>query len=175
MKLVELHEQYKQEDVAAVNKTFRSTPAIGEKAVVVRYIEKTAHPDETILDFGAGKVASHTTRLRKKGLKVTAHDFGANISDTHDLDALSRTYDTVFASNVLNVQLSLEMLHRTLTEIESVVANGGRFVANYPQSPRKGVMAEINAADLETILMQYFSSVRRVSGTKRAPVWEARK
>ena len=175
MLLTELFEQYNKEEIAVANKTARAGGAVSAKALVPRYIEATAHPNETILDFGSGKAAAHTVRLRGKGLSVTAHDFGGNVTDLHDLDALSKSYDTVFASNVLNTQSSLEMLHRTLSELAAVVKPGGRFVGNYPQSPRKGVMEKIKAADLETILMQYFSSVRRVGGTKQAPVWECRK
>ena len=89
-----------------------------------------------------------------------------------DKFALNRQYDIVFASNVLNVQSSLQMLFETLNQIKLVMENNGEFVCNYPQSPRK---MDLKETDIEEILLSMFASVERVGGTKSAPVWRVKK
>jgi hypothetical protein len=80
-------------------------------------------------------------------------------------------YDTVFASNVLNVQSSQPMLSTTLDELAQTVAPTGRLVANLPSEPRK--MA-IDPSTLTKMLSKRFYQVERVGGTPGAPLLQAR-
>ena len=86
-----------------------------------------------------------------------------------DKFALNRQYDIVFASNVLNVQSSLQMLFETLNQIKQAMNNNGEFICNYPQSPRK---MDLKGTDIEEILFSMFGFIERVGGTKSAPVWK---
>ena len=74
--------------------------------------------------------------------------------------------DTVFASNVLNVQSSESMLGKTVDELAHVVAPEGRLVANLPAAPRKMV---IDPSTLKKFLSKRFYQVERVGGTPSAP------
>jgi hypothetical protein len=157
-------------DVAAANATSRSNGAVGAKALVPRYIRVIAQFTDTILDFGAGKDAAHTKRLKEAGFNVTAHEFGGNRNENHDELALTRQYDIVYASNVLNVQSSRSMLWDTLFQIKHSVKPGGRAVFNYPESPR---LAGFDVAFMETTITEVFGEEpAMVGGTKRAPIWE---
>jgi hypothetical protein len=160
-----------REQIEIANRTARSGGAVGSKALVPRLVRDYAKPSDTILDFGSGPKAMHTMDLRKDGFYVVPYDFGRNITPgIHDPEALNFAYDFVFASNVLNVQSSQKMFDWTLGQIVSVMAPGGKLLANYPESPRKGPM---NQNDVEMGLKAYFSNVERVGGTKRAPVFLA--
>jgi hypothetical protein len=162
--------KYNADEMAVANATSRARGAIGAKAITPRYVETIATPDHTILDYGAGSQAAHAERLRGAGLQVTAHEFGSNQNERHDPKALSRQYGIVYASNVLNTQSSTEMMTRTLDEIRAAVQPGGGFVGNFPMSPRKSGMT---AADVEAMLRARFANVRRVGGTRQAPLWHA--
>ena len=125
---------------------------------------------KTILDFGAGKGATSTKYLLSKGFDVVAYDLWVGNGDVLlDKFALNRQYDIVFASNVLNVQSSLQMLFETLNQIKQAMNNNGEFICNYPQSPRK---MDLKETDIEEILFSMFGFVERVGGTKSAPVWK---
>lgn len=158
--------------VQVANRTARASGAVGGKALVPRHVESTVPKDASILDFGSGPAAAHSQSLRQKGFtNVTAYDFGANVKPgVHDPQALTKQYDHVFASNVLNVQSSPEMLQETIKQIRSTVRPGGKATVNLPSSPRKfeGLNAELVQQELESA----FDSVKRVGGTKSAPVFE---
>ena len=169
---------YTLEEIKVANSTSRSggATAIGKdgtiKAIVPIFVQKNVDKQCSILDFGAGKTAMHTKWLRSNGFKsVTAYDFGANcIKGIHDWAALVRKYDVVFASNVLNVQISKEMLMETLDHIWHVVRHGGKFICNYPSSPRKMNLA---ADELKEIIQNKFGAdVKMVGGTRSAPLWQ---
>ncbi len=162
-------------NIAIVNSTSRCYGAVGAKALVPRYVEEIAKPCDRILDYGAGKNAAHTVALRAKGLRVTAHEIGANFDfGLHTLFALSDHYDIVFASNVLNVQNSVLDLLGTLKEIWGATWVGGTVVFNYPASPRK--MPTIKADAMERVIYLMFGQwPERVGGTKQAPVWRVDK
>jgi hypothetical protein len=140
---------------------------------VPRVVGEMAKPGMTILDFGAGKEAIHVHMLRAKGLDVTAYDFGANVRlGLHDPDALSRQYDLVYASNVLNVQSSLEMLHGTVAQIAGATKDEGHVVVNLPREPRK--CADVTVTLLRHILEEHgLSSLQLVGGNGGAPVFLA--
>jgi len=157
--------------VRAANSTSRTAGAVGPNAITPRYISETAAKGETILDFGAGKDASHAARLRNEGHDVTAYEFGDNsVPGVHDSAALGRQYDTVYASNVLNVQSSKKMLVDTLRQIRS--ATKGRAVFNYPASPR--YLSATNSEVAAAIESVFGSAPVRVGGTSSAPLWEVR-
>lgn len=164
-------EQYTPQEMAVANATSRARGAIGAKAITPRYVQTISKPEHTILDFGAGRDAAHTETLRGAGLNVTAHEFGANANKRHDPEALSRQYDTVYASNVLNTQSSPEMLARTLDTIHAAIKPGGSFVGNLPASPRK--FGKLNSKLLQSELKKRFGEVRRVGGTSSAPLFHA--
>ena len=164
------------EEILKANKSSRSSGAVGPKAItprmVLKYIEDTGNKDIKILDFGSGKDAKHTYALRDMGLDVTAHDFSANVRDEHhDPNALNSKYDMVFASNVLNVQGSEQMMRRTVEDILKTMDNNSVFIANFPGSPRYGLQT---ARDAKDILEDYFDVVvihGSDGGKTSSPVW----
>jgi hypothetical protein len=103
---------FREEDMAIANATSRSRGAVGAKAVVPKAARELIQEGDRVLDFGAGKDAMHTKMLREEGFDVTAHEFGDNQKPgIHDPEALEKgPYDLVYASNVINVQNSDEML-----------------------------------------------------------------
>lgn len=140
------------------------------RAVVPLFIEKNINKDKTILDFGAGKGATSTKYLLSKGFKATAYDlWGGDGDKLLDKYALDRQYDVVFASNVLNVQSSKEMLLETLNQIKSALKDNGEFICNFPASPRK---MEMNEDEMKEVLISVFPNVSRVGGSKSAPIWK---
>ena len=164
---------YNEGEMEIANKTARNRGAVGGKALVPRVVEETSKKNETILDFGSGPAAAHSQHLREQGFRhVVAHEFGTNIRPgVHNPKALQMEYDTVFASNVLNVQSSDDMMKRTLDQLAAVVKPEGRLVANLPESPRK---MNIDAKTLTRMLSQRFVHVERVAGSSGAPVLEAK-
>lgn len=143
--------RFTEKEIKIANATSRSNGASAInsdgaiRAIVPNFIFKNIekYRDKTILDFGAGKDAIHTKWLRDNGLNVTAYDFGENcIEGIHDKNALNKRYDVIFASNVLNVQSSEEMMDATLCQIYKTLKKGGKFIFNYPASPRKLDMPE---------------------------------
>ena len=164
------------EEIMRANKSSRSSGAVGPKALtprmVLQYIKDTGNKNVRMLDFGSGKDAKHTYALRDMGLDVTAHDFSSNINDEHhDPNALDRVYDIVFASNVLNVQGSENMMRRTVEDILKSMTNDSVFIANFPSSPRYGFET---AKEAKGILEDYFDIVvihGSDGGRTSSPVW----
>lgn len=162
------------ESIQIANKTSRSAGAVSAKAVVPRYVASIASPNLAILDFGAGKDAVHTKRLRSNGLNVTAHDFGGNFNgEVHDGAALLRQYDLVFASNVINTLDNPNAVWETFTSLWEAVKLGGRLILNYPESPRKLPVSENEMKELFGVVTG--RTLTRVGGTARAPIWEVSK
>lgn len=164
---------YHPEDVREANKTYRYNGAIGRRAITPRYVRDTVAGCERILDYGAGTHAIHAAELRAMGLNVTAHEFGANqVPGVHEPGALERVYDVVYASNVLNVQPSMDALLRTLREIRHATMPGGRAIMNYPAQPRK---LHLSASAMQALIWREFRAYpMEVGGTHRAPLWEVR-
>ena len=163
--------EFNPDEISIANKTSRGA-YFSKSAIVPKIVAERANPDDTILDFGAGKSAVHANDLREKGFNVTAHEFGDNVVDgVHDPNALNKQYDKVYASNVLNVQSSEDMLRRTLSEVAPTVkSDTGEFIANYPKDPRK---SEMNPDNVQSILSEYFNKVERIGGSNSAPVFSA--
>jgi len=165
-----------EEDIAIANATSRSAGAVGERAVVPRVVASMVDKAQSILDFGAGKDAMHTQRLKGEGFDVTAYEFGSNINPAlHDANALNRDYDVVYASNVLNTQNSDAMLEATIEQINSALKEGGTAIVNLPGSPRKGAysgLSQREGADLlKQKLEEIIGPVERVEGSASQPVF----
>ena len=161
------------DEIAAANKTSRSSKAIGGKAItpkaVRQYIDTFLNTDCTILDFGAGKSAAHARAFVEDGFNCLAHEFGDNVDPRYHCEhALENKYDIVYASNVLNVHTSLHNLLETLDTVKSVMKDDGVFIANFPLEPRK---MNMRWYQMHAILMSQFSSVLHIGGTKQAPIW----
>lgn len=152
------------EQIRAANRTSRNWKTTAIDQVIRNFIT----PSHKVLDFGSGKHAVQATRLRNEGYQVTAYDFGNNcIPGVHDPKALSHRYDIVYASNVLNVQSSIGMLHETISQIRSVLRRSGRVLANYPKDPR---VLGYSEERMFKELCKYFQSVERLPGTKNI-IW----
>jgi hypothetical protein len=169
-----------EEDIAIANATSRSSGAVGEKAVVPRVVASMVDKAQSILDFGAGKDAMHTQRLRGEGFDVTAYEFGSNINPAlHDANALNRDYDVVYASNVLNTQNSDAMLEATIEQINSALKEGGTAIVNLPGSPRKGAYSGLSQREGANLLKQKLEEiigpVERVEGSASQPVFRVTK
>ena len=156
----------KKTEIAKANNSCKSA---NYRAVVPRYIMDTAPKDAVILDFGAGPKACHTKMMLEDGWDVTAYDFGENITETHDIDALSKTYDIVFASNVLNVQSSEEMLEETIKQMWDAVKKGGILVVNYAGSPR---YISWSTKEMDEWLKKRFDNVERIRYNNYNLIWK---
>ena len=109
--------------------------------------------------------------MREAGFKVTAHELGPNfVQGVHDPKSLSRKYDIVVASNVLNVQKSAKMLDKTLGQIRNALKKNGYAVFNFPKSPRKGVQ---KASEAKALVEKHFGSVEQLNKDSGAPLWKA--
>jgi len=172
---------FTNDEIRIANATSRTNGASAKnkdgsvRAVVPKYVAQYINKEEKLLDFGAGRDAVHTKWLRELGFNITAYDFGDNVIEgLHDKDALSKKYSVIMASNVLNVQSSMNMLWGTLRQINDSLEYGGKFVCNYPSSPRK--MELLTARSLEHILKSFFNgNIERVGGSSSAPLWVVRK
>ena len=171
---------FTMEEVRIANATSRSNGASAKnkdgsiRAIVPKYVAEHVSKEDSILDYGAGKGPLHTKWLREEGFDVTAWDFGDNFIDgVHEKDALSRKYDVVFASNVLNVQSSLNMFLETLSQMYDSLKPGGTLICNYPASPRKmQLTANQGAALIKGMLDR---NAVKVGGTAQAPIWKVTK
>jgi hypothetical protein len=152
------NESYTQEEIQIANRTSRvsKTPGyVGGNPIVPRYVEMIACTCDSILDFGSGKYPLHAIKLKDKGYnKIKTYDFGRNFNPKyHDVDALEHKYDIIYASNVLNVQSSENMLRRTIEQIKSLMKKSSMFIANYPSAPRK---SDLTYRQIKDILKEYF-------------------
>jgi hypothetical protein len=165
--------------------TSRDAGAVGNEHALVPIVQTFALPHHTILNFGAGKHAVHSAVLRTAGHNVTSYDYHGEKPDIkalglHDMDALKRRYDIVFASNVLNVQNTGKHLARTLNEIAgSVNPATGMAIVNLPQSPRKdafkGMDTQQGIDRVERALKRRFGHVERhPAGSSHSPIWIAK-
>lgn len=175
-----LRNPFRPEEREIVIKTARRRGAVGGKALVPRAFMELfqrgyINPLAIVLDFGAGP-GDHARALRKEGFRVTAHEFlESPYYDVvfHDPYALEHKYDVVYASNVLNVQPSVEALRTTLEEIYSVMKPNAIFIANYPASPRKLPKGLQSVEFMEEEILRYFGRIERIRGfgSRREPVW----
>jgi len=156
--------------IKRANRSARAAGAVGKAPLCYRAFREVVLPgnEASILDFGAGPSAAHAKSLREDGYDVTAYDFGDNITDDIDPNALSRSYEIVIASNVLNVQEE-ELLPATLHQLYESVKPAGCLIWNYPASPR---YTELSSRQmLQQVMSLGFVSSRLLAGTRTAPVY----
>jgi len=148
---------FTETEILQANKTC-SCGCVIKNSIVPKWIMENIPRDKSILDFGAGKQAYHARNLTKEGFtKVDAHEFGKNSRKRiHTTKALEKEYDVVYASNVLNVQTSKEMMRGTLQLIKDVTSVNGVFVFNYPKSPRKN---DLILAEVLEIVKEFFTTI----------------
>lgn len=144
--------------VALVNKTSRSRGAVGGNSLVLRTVLSLPFLNATILDYGAGKDAIQTKRLREEGYRnVTAYEIGENFNpELHDPKATEFVYDIVMASNVLNVQPDVERLRDVIEDLANCTRFVGLCVVNYPSGPRK---AGLSLEEVLELLREKFAYV----------------
>jgi len=141
-----------QDDIELMNKTSR----LGDyTSVVTQYILKTFSPEQglSFLDYGAGVLATQTKKLIEKGYNVTAYDMGKNVTPLHDENALGKRYDVVFASNVINVQFTMEQLEKVLSEMSN--ASREYMIMNYPGSPRKFRGRNLSNKEMKEVIEKF--------------------
>jgi 2-polyprenyl-3-methyl-5-hydroxy-6-metoxy-1,4-benzoquinol methylase len=133
----------------------------------------------SVLDFGAGG-AKPATRLKSEGYNITAYDFmytpeqKPTDDDPRDYNALSKKYDVVYASNVINVQSSEKMILKTIKEIKGSMKPSAVFICNFPTNPRK--WAEMQKAnDMKDFLSKHFTDIKLIGGTNSDPIWSMKK
>ena len=154
-------------EVILANKSCRDGQ-FAKNRVVLDVVRQYAKKSDLILDFGSGRYAMQASILKKEGYNVIAYDFGNNVRHLHDVNALTRKYDVVYASNVLNVQSSIEMLNTTLEQIQSVVKKRGKVIFNYPKSPR---YLDLNDEKINGIMVDHFEVIQY---NKSKHVWVCR-
>lgn len=164
---------FTEEEIKIANATYRSKGSSvfdkdgNVRSVVARFVASSIGKDKKILDFGCGSEFIQGKYLRDLGFDVAGWDFGEN-KPMNCVDKLEKIYDVVYASNVLNVISSRSMLRETLEQINDCLKDGGMFIANYPQSPRKMTIKE---NDLKNIIKEKFGGeVSKISGVS-SPMW----
>ena len=166
---------FTQEEIKIANTTYRSKGSSvfdkngNVRSVVARFVANNIIKENAkILDFGCGPKFIQGKYLRSLGLDVDAWDFGANKPEECVDELVDGKYDVVYASNVLNVLSSESMLMETLNQIYDCLRDGGVFVANYPQSPRK---MKVSAGDISNIIKEKFNGrVCNIAGVS-SPMW----
>lgn len=168
---------FTEEEIRIANATYRSKGSSvfdkdgNVRSVVARFVANSINKDKKILDFGCGPKFIQGKYLRELGFDVSGWDFGTN-KPNGCVDKLEKIYDVVYASNVLNVISSQPMLMETLEQINTCLKDGGMFIANYPQSPRKMSMSE---KEMQKIIQEKFGGkVNKISGAS-SPMWIATK
>lgn len=162
--------------IKRANKSCRSEGAVGRDPLCYRELRERQYlntPFCTVLDFGAGKNAVHTKKLREEGWDIDAYEFGANVTDEH-IKEIKITYDIVIASNVLNILNSNGMLVKTLNEIANAIEPGGILICNYPANPR--YLPDVDGVSIKRRLLRRGFEVEELpSGTKKGPVFICKK
>ena len=164
---------FTDEEIRIANATYRSKGSSvfdkdgNVRSVVARFVANCVSKDNKILDFGCGSDFIQGKYLKSLGFDVSGWDFGNN-KPQECVDKLEKIYDVVYASNVLNVISSLSMLTETLEQVYNCLNDGGVFIANYPQSPRKMILKEKDLRDI--VQSKFGGSAIKISGVS-APMW----
>jgi len=161
--------RYTKAQVKAMGRTARSRGAVGSRATVVRHVCATTRRGDPVLDYGCGDGTHADMLWHRFGVCAVGYDV-ARPRPT-DEDYLSRKYQTVYASNVLNVQPSVRKAVGVIDDMARLVQREGRLVVNYPRDPAKH---ERNVDAIIRALLKRFRRVVLVDGTMAAPVLEAR-
>jgi hypothetical protein len=147
--------QVSPEEATAMAATARKW---GGRQKVYRAVESIVRQGDSVLDYGSGKLMEGRAAVVDRGGEYTPHDPYQGIQGD-----LSRAYDVVMASNVLNVQTKAEdaegEYNRVLDELSGRVSETGTLVVNMPTSgPRADWMSP---ARLEADLKTRFKNVTR--------------
>jgi hypothetical protein len=129
--------------ITFVNKTY--SKAFSKKQMLPKFVASQLLGISDVLDYGAGKDAygSQIIRDMKKLWHVTSYEIGDNVIDgIHDTMALSKKYDVVMMSNVINIQPSLEDVIDVLIEVKDCMRDVAYLYCNLPESPRKSSIDE---------------------------------
>lgn len=144
--------------ICRLNSTARYSGAVGDNTVIPRLLPHFIDRRMRVLDYGAGKKAIHTKKLRAKGYNVIPYDIGEN---RHNNDALNNKYDCVFLSNVINIQESKHDIRQILKQVKLLLKKpNGFLLLNYPSDPRR---LNIGIEEIKVIL-------RNTLGEKVYPV-----
>lgn len=152
-----------KEEIEAMNRTARGAGAVGNNAIIPRYIiNHEWMKTRKMLDFGSGKDCIQTNMLKNiYGCNVTPYDIGNNyIKGIHleKNESTKNAFQIVFASNVINVQPNEDCLLETLKDMFYFLdPEAGVCIFNYPSSPRK--MDGLTKERLINYTGQVFSSV----------------
>lgn len=139
-------------------RTARSNGAVGKKAILPNFIsEIPSLKEHLILDFGCGKDAIHVQMLRNQGFEYV---YGLDLQplSNPNFDASengSLPWHLVYASNVLNIQLSRTALNCTICKLSDFAKQGVAYLS-YPKSPRKLPLSD---AQMQEILAPFFKCV----------------
>lgn len=142
-----------QEYIKHVNKTSRSSGAVGKNPVCYKELDNIlalayeGEPPLRILDYGCGKNGStrgiiFVDRYPKRIQHYIPYDIGANTQHTSSksvqclVNHLGQPFDIVILSNVLNVQPDWQHLEMVLHDAWRHVKPRGRLLVNYPRTPR---------------------------------------
>jgi len=165
-----------KEEIKNVNKTVRTTKAIGKNAVLPKYIIDNYDVLDCmrILDFGAGPKAIHTKKLRDKGFLVDAYDIGDNsIKGVHiNIDEhLGVNYNVIFVSNVMNILPTQVSMIETIGLIYYLLDEYGVALFNFPKTPRK---IKITDNKFKEMLVNFFYTVNveKYGSTKIYECWK---
>ena len=147
--------QVSPEEATAMAATARKW---GGRQKVYRAVESIVRQGDSVLDYGSGKLMEGRAAVVDRGGEYTPHDPYQGIQGD-----LSRAYDVVMASNVMNVQTKAEdaegEYNRVLDELSGRVSETGTLVVNMPHSgPRADWMSP---ARLEADLKTRFKNVTR--------------
>ena len=117
-----------------VNNSYRFRGEGARINIVPRWVVDNVDHNSSLLDFGAGPHNQHANILEKEGFKnITCYDIGKNYNEElHDAHALSREYDVVYLSNVINVQPTLENVDYVLAQASECVKEDGQMILNFP-------------------------------------------
>jgi SAM-dependent methyltransferase len=137
-----------------VNKSYSKT--FSQRATLPKFIRLRYSRCFNVLDYGAGKDAYGTVFLRTLGFDCTAYDIGKNVTDIHSVDALTRKYDIIFASNVMNVQPGVIGVLGVISDVIKSLEHGGEFIFNYPSKPR---YSNLTLDEIISCAQLYFHSV----------------
>lgn len=126
--------------------TARAAGAVGNNPSTLRavrdHLRKTPYKQPVcILDYGCGPARRHVHELQQwceaQGISATVYGLDLADSAEHQQKMLARTFNVVYASNVLNVQPNIPWLNYTLNQLKNYAQTGATVFANYPNNPRK--------------------------------------
>ena len=171
---------YTEAQQADLMKTARTSGAVGKNALLSRVIRKVGNMDLKYLDYGSGPAALHTVLIRADGYNVVAHDINPEKTKWHintKLSGYDGWFDVVFASNVLNVQPTIEHVRDVVSEVDMMLKLNGTALFNYPVSPRK---TDLVVSEVDAILKEQFrvaERIRKIGDWKldTTPVWQCAK